>query len=92
MKNFKAMSIKNMKETLVNWCGGDIEEYNKIWDTFHNMKCLGYIGNEVWKKFFDQTAGWTIDGDYLIDSRTGEIIFDFDNGERNNREYEEYRA
>lgn len=92
MKNFKAMSIKNMKETLVNYCGGDIGEYNKIWDTFRNMANLGFISHDAWKKFYDQTAGWVIDGDFLIDSRTNEIIFDFDNGQRNNREYEEYRA
>ena len=92
MKNFKAMSIKNMKETLVNYCGGDIEEFNKIYDTFRNMANLGFISHDSWKKFFDQTAGWTIDGDFLIDSRTDEIIFDFDNGQRNNRDYEEYRA
>lgn len=92
MKNVKSLSIKNMKETLVNYCGGDQEEYNKIWDTFHGMRCLGFISNEAWKKFFEQTSSWTIDGDYLIDIKTEEIIFDFNNGDRNNREYEEYRA
>lgn len=93
MKNFKSMSIKNMKETLVNYCGGDREEFEKIWDTFRMMRNLGYISHETWDKFFEQTAGWCIDDDmHLIDSRTDEIIFDFDNGQRNNREYEEYRA
>lgn len=92
MKNFKSMSIKNMKETLVNYCGGDIAEYNKIWETFRSMMLFGFISRDAWNKFLDQTAGWVIEGDFLKDFESGEIIFDFDNGQRNNREYEEYRA
>ena len=92
MKNCKSLSIKNMKETLVNYCGGDLKEYVKIWDSFVSMRFFGFISSETWKKFFEQTKGWTIDGDFLIDINTDEIIFDFDNGARNNRDYEEYRA
>lgn len=89
----KALNIKNMKETLVNYSGGDREEYDKIWTTFRDMVNLGFISSDTWIKFFNQTASWVIDDDmHLIDSRTGEIVFDFDNGARNNREYEEYRA
>lgn len=89
----KALNIKNMKETLVNYCGGDRNEYNRIWDTFRDMMNLGFIERATWDKFFNQTAGWVVtDEYYLIDTRTDEVIFDFDNGARNGRDYEEYRA
>lgn len=89
----KALNIKNMKETLINYCGGDREEYDKIWGTFRDMACLGFITHDTWSKFFDQTASWIIDDDlHLIDAEDGSIVFDFDNGTRNGREYEEYRA
>ena len=56
------------------------------------MACLGFITRDTWNKFWEQTASWVIDGDYLIDNNTGKVIFDFDNGRHNNRNYEEYRA
>lgn len=88
----KSLNIKNMKETLVNFCGGDSEEYDRIWGAYHDMACLGFITRDTWDKFWEQTASWVIDGDYLIDNNTGKVIFDFDNGRHNNRNYEEYRA
>lgn len=98
MTKAKGLNIKNMKETLVNYCGGDQEEFNKIWDGFVQMANLGFITYDTWKKFFTEVAGWTIVGDKLIDIRwddNGEPIeteiFDFDNG-RNGGEYQEYRA
>lgn len=89
----KALNIKNMKETLVNYSGGNREEYNRIWGTFRDMANLGFISSDSWNKFFNQTESWIItDDDYLLDTKTEKIIFDFDNGARNNRDYEEYRA
>lgn len=89
----KALNVKNMKETLVNYCGGDENEFNRIWDTFRSMAVLGFISNEAWSRFFASTKGWRIEGDYLVDdNKNGEIVFDFDNGARNDKEYEEYRA
>ena len=89
----KALNIKNMKETLVNYSGGDRGEFNRIWDRFHDMACLGFISSNTWDKFFNQTASWVITYDgYLIDSKTDKVIFDFDNGTHNNREYQEYKA
>lgn len=89
----KALNIKNMKETLVNFSGGDREEYDRIWSAFRDMRNLGFIDAAMWDKFWAQTSAWCIDDDmHLIDSRTGEIVFDFDNGQRNGRDYEEYRA
>jgi len=89
----KALNIKNMKETLVNYSGGDRDEFNRIWDTFRDMANLGFISSDTWNKFFNQTASWVITYDgYLIDTKTDKIIFDFDNGVHNNHDYEEYRA
>ena len=89
----KTLNLKNMKETLVNYSGGDRDEFERIWNAFRDMRMLGFITPETWDKFFDQTASWCIDDDmHLINSLTGEVIFDFDNGNRNNREYEEFRV
>lgn len=88
----KSMNVKNMKETLVNYCGGDLNEFTRIWASFYSMVGLGFIPFETWAKFVDAAGSWTIDGDYLIDTMTGETIFDFDNGTHNNRDYEEYHA
>ena len=87
-----------MKETMVNYCGGDEDEMNKIYDGFRQMALLGFITSDTWIKFFNEVVGWTIVGDNLIDIRWDENrepieteIFDFDNA-RNGGEYQEYRA
>ena len=89
----KGLNLKNMKETLVNYCGADRDEFERIWNAFRDMRMLGFITSETWDKFYEQTASWCIDDDmHLIDSKDGHIVFDFDNGARNDRDYEEYRA
>lgn len=88
----RELNVKNMKETLVNYCGGDYEEFNNIWESFRCMKLLGFISDRAWNKFFDETHLWRIEGDYLVDDKNGEVIFDFNNGARNNGEYKEYVA
>ena len=60
MKNAKALNLKNMKETIVNY-SGDQKEFDKIWNAFYQMVCIDFIIQDIWKKFFDQCAGWYID-------------------------------
>lgn len=60
MKDTKALNLKNMKETLVNY-SGSTKEFDKIWDNFYQMACMDFISQETWNKFFDQCAGWYID-------------------------------
>lgn len=98
MTKAKGLNIKNMKETLVNYCGGDEKEFDKIWDGFRLMALTGFITDDTWRKFWTECQGWTIIEDKLIDIRwddNGEavetVIFDFDNA-RNGGEYQEYRA
>ena len=62
MKNAKALNLKDMKETLVNYSGCS-SEFDKIWDSFYMMATLGYISNETWDKFTDQCAGWYVDAE-----------------------------
>lgn len=56
----KALNLKNMKETIVNY-SMDQNEFNKIWDTFYEMSCMGFIDQDTWKKFYEQCSGWYID-------------------------------
>lgn len=56
----KALNMKNMKETIVNY-SGDQKEFDKIWDTFYQMACLDFIDQDTWRKFYDQCASWYID-------------------------------
>lgn len=58
----KALNIKNMKETLVNY-SGEQSEFEKIWDNFYQMVCLGFIDRDAWKKFYEQCKGWYITED-----------------------------
>ena len=89
----KALNLKNMKEALVSYSGNDQAEFDRIWDALYVMTCCGFITSETWKRFFYECCGWNItDDNYLIDSVTGKIIFDFNNGVRNNKDYEEYHA
>lgn len=56
----KALNLKNMKETLVNY-SRDQEEFGKIWNGFYQMVCLGFISRETWNKFANQCRGWYYD-------------------------------
>ena len=58
----KALNIKNMKETLINYSGED-SEMQKIWDNLYSMVCLGFIDRETWIKFSCQCAGWYVTED-----------------------------
>ena len=58
----KALNLKNMKETIVNY-SADQKEFNRIWDVFYHMSCLGFISQDTWKKFYEQCAGWYIDSE-----------------------------
>ena len=60
--NTKALNLKNMKETIVNYSGYQ-EEFNRIWDVFYQMACLGFISQDTWKKFYEQCSGWYIDSE-----------------------------
>lgn len=60
MENCKLINLKNMKETIVNY-SGDQKEFDKIWDAFYQMACIGFISQDTWIKFFDQCAGWYVD-------------------------------
>lgn len=70
MKNVKALNLKNMKETLVNYSGNQ-EEFAKIWNGFYQMAFLGFISRETWAKFVVQCSGWYYDeeGDCIRDER-----------------------
>ena len=56
----KALNLKNMKETLVNY-SGDQEEFSKIWDMFYDLACMRFISCKTWYKFVDQCRGWYYD-------------------------------
>ena len=56
----KALNLKNMKETLVNYAG-DQEEFSELWNGFAKLVFLGFISNETWKKFWEQCRGWYYD-------------------------------
>ena len=62
MKNAKALNLKNMKETIVNY-SADQEDFDKIWDAFYQMACLGFITRDTMGKFVDQCAGWYVDSE-----------------------------
>ena len=72
MTKAKALNIKNMKETLVNYSGNQ-KEMDKIWDSFYQMVCIGFISQDTWKKFFDECKGWYIwEGDSRVCVRDSE--------------------
>lgn len=62
MANAKALNIRNMKETLINY-SGEQKEMDKIWDSFYQMACLGFISQDAWRKFFEQCKGWYVTED-----------------------------
>ena len=53
MKQVKALNLKNMKESIVNF-SRDQKEFDKIWVAFYQMACIGFIELETWKKFSDR--------------------------------------
>lgn len=60
MKNCKMLNLKNMKETIVNY-SGDQKGFDRIWDSFFQMACFGFISRDTWNNFVVQCAGWYID-------------------------------
>ena len=60
MKTMKSINLKNMKEAIVNY-SGDQKEFDKIWDSFYQMACIGFISQDKWIKFYDQCSGWYVD-------------------------------
>lgn len=56
----KALNLKNMKETIVNYSGCQ-KEFDKIWDAFYQMACIGFISQDTWGKFSKQCHGWYVD-------------------------------
>ena len=85
----KRLTAKNMKETLVNWCGGYIDEYDRIRYMFDEMNRMGFIGDYDLLMFEKETLGWKIDGNFLVDTADNDkVIFDFDS----TRYGGEYRA
>ena len=56
----KALNLKNMKETLVNY-SVDQEKFSEIWYVFYQMVCLGFISWGTWKKFSNECRGWYYD-------------------------------
>lgn len=87
----KRLTAKNMKETLVNWCGGDPNEFERIRYMFDEMNRMGFVGDYDLLTFEKETWGWKIDGNFLIDTADDDkVIFDFNN--EFNRGNSEYRA
>lgn len=78
MKNAKALNLKNMKETIVNY-SGDQKEFDKIWDAFYQMTCVGFISQDTWKKFVDQCAGWYVDEENacVCDEGVDSIVWEY---------------
>lgn len=60
MQKMKAINFKNMKETIVNY-SQDQKEFDKIWDAFYQMACIGFIARATWERFFNECAGWYVD-------------------------------
>ena len=56
----KALNLKNMKETLVNY-SRDQDEFSKIWNGFYQLVCLGFISRGTWNQFTEQCRGWYYD-------------------------------
>lgn len=73
----KALNLKNMKETLVNY-SGDQQELEDIWVTFHKMATMGFITSDTWRKFYEQCKGWYVYEDSMMvcvrDSEQGDAI------------------
>ena len=61
-RKMKNLNLKNMKETLINYSGCQ-SEFDKIWDAFYEMSCVGFIDQNTWRKFYDQCKGWYVSED-----------------------------
>lgn len=69
----KALNVKNMKETLINYSGIQ-DEMERIWNTCWQMATLGFISQDEWKKFFDCCKGWYIEDDQVKDSENDDAV------------------
>lgn len=47
----KNLTLKEMINT-IQYAG--IRERQRVWVTFWNMKCMNFIDDETWNKFFDK--------------------------------------
>ena len=56
----KALNLKNMKESLVNYSVNQ-KEFSKIWNGFYQLVRMGFISRETWIKFEEQCSGWYYD-------------------------------
>lgn len=56
----KGLNVKNMKEVLINF-SAEQGEFEKIWDGFYQMACLGFITRDAWNRFHAECRGWYID-------------------------------
>lgn len=63
MKNAKNLSLRSMKETIVNYSGSQ-NEFDKIWDAYYQMAVIGFISQDTWRKFFEQCRGWYVDEEH----------------------------
>ena len=62
MKTTKALNLKNMKETYINFTGTK-EDMELVWKNFYQLECMGFISRELWIKFAEQCKGWYITED-----------------------------
>lgn len=80
MKNTaKALNLKNMKETLINY-SGEQKELENIWNWFWHMATMGFITRDTWNRFYDQCAGWyvTDDGSCVRDmNRDDALVWEY---------------
>ena len=53
----KRLTAKNLKETIVNWCGGDPKEYERIRYMFEEMARMGFISDYDLLAFEEETWG-----------------------------------
>ena len=60
MEKAKSLNLKNMKETIVNY-SGEQKEFDRIWDAFYQMACVGFVSQDTWGKFVSQCGGWYVD-------------------------------
>lgn len=72
MNKAKALSVKNMKEAIINLSKNPEDFYN-IFEAFMKMADMGFIHEKVWKKFYEQCSCWymTQDCSAVIDDDVG---------------------
>jgi len=71
----KTLTLKNIKETLVNYTGEQCI-LDELWFAFREMMCLGFISDDLWNKIYEQCGGWFIDeaANCVRDMRQGGTI------------------